>query len=647
MKLSALFGEHAVLQRGRSVPVWGWTKPLLRVRVTLGTQVAETQAAADGRFFARLPPLPAGGPFALEVNTPDPAERVVVQDVLVGEVWICSGQSNMEFTLASTGADGEAESAQARLPQLRTICIPRTARWGRQSDVEAAWQVCTPDTAPSFSAVGYHFARVLHARLGVPVGLINTSWGGTRVEAWTGREALVEDPELRLDVERYEATLNSPSFWDAIDPFDPADPVQRQALNTRLSSYPVDAGNGGLAQGWARDDFDDGAWPVMKLPSTWQNAGHKHSGIFWFRRVVDVPAAWAGKDLALGVGAVDKQDVTYFNGEQVGATGRGFEEQHWNVARTYRVPGRLVHAGRNVVAVRANSFAYDGGLIGPANRMCLAPAEGGQETRLPLAGDWRYTVEQDFGVVLPIAAPPGPGNPNSLGILYDNMIAPLVPCAIRGAIWYQGESNENNASRYGELLARMIRNWRHVWGQGDFAFLTVQLANFRAPQAYQAGSCWAVVREGQTATLQLPETGMAVSIDIGDELDIHPKNKRDVGQRLAQWALVRTYGQAGVPGGPLCAGATIEPGGIRLRFRDVGCGLAVRGEGDLQTFAIAAANRKFVPATAVIQGDTIFVSSPDVAEPMAVRYAWADNPAGANLVNVEGYPASPFRTDAW
>ena len=647
MKLAALFGDHAVVQRERAIPVWGWTKPLLRVRVTLGEQVAETQAATDGRFLARLPPMPAGGPFTLEVNSPDPDERVVVKDVMVGEVWICSGQSNMEFTLASSGADGEAESAQADLPTLRHICIPRAARWGRQSDVDAAWQVCTPETAPGFTAVGYHFGRALQRRLGVPVGLLNTAWGGTRVEAWTSRESLVEEPELRLDVERFEATLNGSAYWDAMDPFDPADPTQGQAPLAAQSTYPVDAGNRGAERGWARLELDDSAWATMPLPGTWQNAGHKHSGIFWFRREVELPKAWKGKDLLLGVGAVDKIDITYFNGEQVGATGRGFDEQHWNVPRTYRVPGKLMCAGRNVVAVRANSFAFDGGLIGPANKMFVALADGGDGTRLPLAGDWRYTIEQDFGVVQPIAKPMGPGNPNSLGILFDNMIAPLVPYALRGAIWYQGESNASNAPRYGSLLTRMIRDWRHVWGQGDFAFLTVQLANFQPPQVYQPGSTWALVREGQVETLKLPETGLAVAIDIGDATDIHPKNKRDVGLRLAQWALSRIYGQGGIPGGPLFESATIEPRGVRIRFRDVGEGLVVRGGGALRTFAIAGLNRKFISATAVIEGETLLVSSAEVTEPMAVRYAWADNPDGANLANAHGFPASPFRTDAW
>ncbi len=647
MKLAAMFTDHAVLQRDRRAPVWGWTAPGVRVRVVLAGHTAETRSGTDGRFLTWLPPLPAGGPFTLEVNTPDPNECACVRDVLVGEVWLCSGQSNMEFTLHESGRNGAGEIATANHPQIRMIKIPRLTLPGRQSDVTATWQVCRPDTAGAFTAVGYHMARTLQERLHVPVGLIDAAWGGTRIEAWISRESLVGDPELRLEIERGDATSHHPEFWAAMGPCDIRDNAQCQAhLLGRQCARAADSGNQGVKDGWPLPEFCDSAWPTMTLPALWQNAGHAYNGVFWFRRHVQVPADWGGKDLLLGIGAVDKQDITYFNGEQVGATGQGFEQQHWNVPRVYRVPGRLVKAGMNVVAVRAYSFIFGGGMIGPADKMELRPPDGVEGDGIRLADDWSFAVEQNFGQMNIAAEFLGPGNPQTAGILFDNMIAPLIPYALRGALWYQGESNTDHAARYRGLLQRLIRDWRHVWGTGDFPFLTVQLANFMPPKSYQPDSSWALVREAQLQSLELPETGLAVTIDIGDEIDIHPHNKLDVGRRLAQWALTRTYGLAGVPSGPLFAHATIEQGGIRVGFQHVGSGLLAK-DGALRTFVMAGDDHQFKPAQAVIEGDTVRVTCPDVARPMAVRYAWADNPAGANLYNAEGFPASPFRSDAW
>jgi sialate O-acetylesterase len=645
MKLAALFSDHAVLQRDRPVPVWGWTQPRTRVRVKLGVHLAETLSGADGRFIARLPPMSAGGPFTMEVTTSDSSERVVVNDVFVGEVWLCSGQSNMEMRLKETGSDGLKESEAADLPLLRSVTIPRLALAGRQSDVVAAWEVCNPETAGDFTAVGYHFARTLQARLHVPVGVVNASWGGTPVEAWISRESLVEDPELRLGVEYADATLNNSEFWRGTNPCDFSDPVQRDNfLAEKLC--PADPGNMALGRGWAAPDCDDRTWETMRLPGSWQSQGHNYSGVFWFRRTVEIPAAWAGRDLVLGIGAVDKMDVTYFNGEPAGAMGKGFETQHWSTPRQYRVPGRLVKAGRNVIAVRVYSFIYAGGMLGPRDTMMLTPS-GETGGGIPLHGEWKFAVEHNLGVVQPFACVPGPGNEKSSGILYDNMIAPLVPYAIRGALWYQGESNTaTDADHYGARLERLIRDWRHVWGQGDFVFLTVQLPNYRADPAQERGNTWALVREAQLRSLALPETGLAVTIDIGEADDIHPRNKRDVGMRLAQWALVRAYGVAGVPAGPLFESATIEGDRIRIRFRHVGGGLVARG-GSLRTCVVADMTREFHPAEAVIDGETLVVSSRQVRFPMAVRYAWANNPDGANLYNTEGLPASPFRTDNW
>ncbi len=634
MKLAAIFGDHAVLQRGMPAPVWGWTRPSVPVTVKLGPYEARGLADEDGKFLLRLPPMAAGGPYVLEATGGDGGGRTKSVDVMVGEVWIASGQSNMEWTMALIGASGAQEAAKATDPLLRMLTVPREARLGPRADVPATWQCCAPPATLNFSAVGYYFARRLRAALEVPVGIINSSWGGTMVEAWIRREWLVRNGFTADWVAAYEAEINAPGYW-----------AERKEPRPISDFFPADPGNGAETAGWADPRLGETGWKEVKLPRVWQAFGHNHSGVFWFRRTIDLPASWAGRDLCLKIGAVDKQDITYFNGEPVGATGTGFEEQYWNVEREYRVPGRLVVPGRNTIAVRAYSFAYHGGLTGPATSMTVALHDEPSET-VSLAGDWLYKVEHDLGLVVAPTVPPGPGNPNSPYILYDSMIAPLVPSALRGVIWYQGESNAGRAGEYHSLLTDLIRCWRHDFGAGDFPFLTVQLANYMDGMAFQTRSGWALLREAQRQSLAEPATGLAVTIDIGEAGDIHPKNKQDVGARLAQWALSRTYGQPLCPSGPLYRSMTIEGGRIRLRFDYAEGGLVARG-GALKTFVVAGAERVFVVADAVIEEDTVVVSSPEVARPVAVRYAWADNPEGCNLYNNAGLPASPFRTDAW
>ncbi len=645
MKLASVFSDHAVLQREMSLPVWGWTKPKLRVRVTLNGITAEGMAGADGAFLVRLPAMSAGGPYVMHVTTPDPDEVAEFNDVWIGEVWLCSGQSNMEWTV---GNSNPAES-QAPNNAIRMITVPRVAdAGGRKATFNAVWEVATPETVQMFSAVGMNFAWKLHKELGVAVGMLNTSWGGTRIEAWMSREALMCQAIGRETVEHYEATINSPAHWDGIDPYDPTAVGMRDQLKLAKMNIKPEPGRTPETAGWESPGFDDRGWDEMALPATWQMRGHLYSGTFWFRKTIEISAAWAGKDLLLGIGAADKHDVTFFNGERVGGMGAQFEECYWNVPREYRVPGHLVKAGRAVIAVRVHSFLFDGGLIGPANLMRVRVADDNAQA-LSLAGEWRAKCEANFGRRLPPDVQlMGPGDPNTPYILFENMIWPLIPYALRGMIWYQGESNAGGTARiYGELLRGMVEDWRHLWGQGDFPFLAVQLANYQQPRDYDPNALWPYVREGIADLARRPGGGMAVIIDIGDAVDIHPRNKRDVGFRLAQWSLINTYGKPGVPSGPLYRSMTYEANGrIRLFFDHVGSGLLARN-GALKTFYIADATRAFAPAQAKIEGNSVVVWNDGLQNPVAVRYAWADNPEGCNLFNNDGLPASPFRTDAW
>lgn len=644
MKLASIFTDHAVLQRDMPLSVWGTTTPKLRVRVTLGDNIAEGMAGADGTFLVRLPAMKAGGPHTLQVTTPDPAETATCADILIGEVWLCSGQSNMEWVVANSNP----ADTQTPCDAVRMITVPRIADAGlRKTTFDAAWQPATDATVGTFSAVALNFGRKLHDELRVPVGLIHSSWGGTRIEAWTSRDTLVRQPDAAETVHAFEHTTYSPAYWTAIDPHDPTTMVTRAALALALSDIKPDPGRAPETAGWESTALDDAGWDTVDLPSTWQSNGHKFNGTFWFRRTIDIPADWAGRDLSLGIGAADKHDVTFFNGHQVGATGTGFDETCWNQPRDYTIPAALVKPGPATIAVRVHSFLFDGGLIGPGHLMRLHPA-GDPAAALPLTGSWRCACEANLGLRTPPATQLlGPGAPNSPYILFDNMIWPLIPYALRGAIWYQGESNAGpGARRYGAQLRDLAHDWRRHWAQDDFPFLAVQLANYQPAKDYDDYATWPFVREGILDWARQPGGGLAVAIDIGDAIDIHPRNKRDVGHRLAQWALVKTYNKPGPPSGPLYTRHVLEPAGrIRLFFDHIGSGL--RADGELKTFFIADATRKFEPAQAVIDGDTVVVWREGLQNPCAVRYAWSDNPEGCNLYNQENLPASPFRTDSW
>lgn len=634
LRLASPLQDHAVLQRDQTLPVWGWAAPQTRIRVTLAGHEAHALSNARGDWLVRLPALPAGGPHTLAVEAAN-GETLTLTDLLVGEVWLASGQSNMNWTLGQSLPLTADDIATADFPAIRFFNVARRTHLGSHATTDGHWQAATPDIAPNFSAVAFAFARRLHRELGVPVGVLSASWGGTIIQSWTSRSTLSQNPDIAAWLANYDALAWSPERWSNVRDLGPDGRVTHNV-------YPADPGSSG---DWQAAKLDDSAWANIKLPATWQSAGEKYSAVFWFRHTLTLPAAWIGQDLELNLGAVDKQDITYVNGVEIGRTGAAFEDRYWNVARTYRVPAALTAGGTLVIAVRAYSFIYDGGLIGPAARMNLHPVSA-PAAALSLATTWRCKCEHNLGVVTLPASIMGHGEQNSPHMLFDNMVAPLVPYALRGAIWYQGESNESTHALYARLLQDLIADWRRAWGLPALAFHLVQLPGFRAPLAHQPESGWARLREAQASALALPHTGMATIIDLGEAGDIHPTNKIPVGERLAQSALARTYARTLVPNGPLPAAVTFADSS-RIELTDTDGALTTTDGAAPATFFLAGEDRVFHPATAKIDGSTLTVTSPAVPAPVAVRYAWADNPEGCNLAGASGLPASPFRSDRW
>ena len=634
MKLAPLFSDHMVLQRDQPVPVWGVSEPGDSIRVEFGGQTKTTVADSTGIWQITLDPMPLSiEPRSLTAVT-NYQSPITVHNILVGDVWLGSGQSNMQWPV-ELSANGATEVAAANFPQIRLFQIPQVAKIGPQTEIDTVWKICSPDTVKSFAATAYFFGREIWQATGVPLGLISSTWGGTQIEPWLSGTALRSDPIAGPEVARIDAQLALPADQvSAPAPFDQEQWIRNQGQ--------PDPGNAGFTAGWATLDFDDSQWPVMEIPRAWQTVGHNCSGVFWFRRTVEIAAEDVGKEWVLHLGLCDKADTTYFNGSLIGAT--GFETKScWNTSRVYRIPAALVRPGRNVITTRVYSNYFQGGLVGPAAAMQLV---GASAAAIPMAGTWRYKIEHDFGYIeptLPPGPPPGPGNPNTPHILYDNMITPLLPAAIRGVIWYQGESNVSRARHYRQLFPLLIRDWRHAFGQADLPFYFVQIANHGVPQSAPVESGQAELREAQTLALRESHTGMAVAVDIGEANDIHPKNKQDVGRRLARHALAKVYGRPMVCNGPLYRSHRIVGDAVRVEFESAD-GLKTNDGATVKGFAIAGPDRKFEWAEARIDGTAVVVRSDRVPQPVTVRYAWANNPT-VNLYNAVDLPASPFRTD--
>jgi sialate O-acetylesterase len=619
-----------VLQRNQPLPLWGWAAPGEKVTVTFqGKSYPAKTGGPAGKWTVTLPARPAGGPYELKVAG---TNTLVVKDVLLGDVWLAAGQSNMELPV-HMAQDAAAEIAAADFPRIRRIDVPNKAALTAQTDFGGdGWQLCSPQTVGNFSAVAYFFARDLYRQYQVPIGLITAEWGGTPAEAWTSAEALRKLPDFTASV---AAVAKLPGTIPTLQ----AD-YDARVRAWQQSPAGQDQGLRPGALSWADPSFAPTDWPSMLLPGYWESQTEQlrdFDGIAWLRREFTLTAAEAGQPAQLALARIDDHDSTWVNGVAVGGT------HDYYPKRLYPVPAGVLRAGRNVVTVRVVDNGGGGGIWGAAADMSLTTP-----TRsLPLDGAWQYHTGYD-----PATQPqnPFPGGPQlTPTVLYNGLIAPLRPYALKGIIWYQGETNAPRAEQYRTLFPNLIRDWRAQWQRPELPFLFVQIAGYLPNGNQPVESTSSELREAQQLALQLPATGMAMALDVGDSTDIHPLDKQTVGQRLALAARRGAYAEAGiVASGPVFDQMTIAGNTVRLTFKNPGHDLVLKDAGGpyLKGFAIAGADRKFVWAQGEVQGSTIVLHSPAVPTPVAVRYAWGNMPY-VNLYNREGLPAPPFRTDTW
>lgn len=624
LRLPAFFNDQMVLQRDKPNKIWGWDKPGNLVTVKLGGKTYQSVADAAGQWSVFAEPLKAGVVGTMNVNSP--SGSLEIKDILAGEVWICSGQSNMEWRMDMLPETYPDELRAASNNQIRFTTINKWLATTPVSDAEILnkWAPVTPATVGNCSAVAYWFAKKLQKDLQVPVGLIVTAWGGTPAQAWTSFEGLYGFPQY------------AKSYLDNVRPLDLNNLSEKkkefyqqyQLQVVQRSAYSAMA---------LQTDFDDSGWKEMNLPGPWETQGYPAlDGVVTYRLWFTVAQADAGKAAIINTPGIDDIDSTYINGQFIGTT------DQWDKPRSYTIPAGILKAGKNLLAVRVTDNQGGGGFAAVPDKFHIRVGD----KIIPLSGKAKFDIIAE----LPDLTAGHGAIEHQPSVLFNAMIAPLLPLSVRGAIWYQGESNadtKEGALEYRTLFPAMIQDWRNRWGQGDFPFLFVQLASFGPLQKEPSETNWPLLREAQTRTLQLPNTGMAVTTDIGDPADIHPKRKKEVGDRLAAEALRITYGKNSlISHGPEFAYAVARDNQLIVHFNHTGKGLMAKG-GPLKHFAIAGKDKKFYWADAVIRGNQVILTSKQVPRPVAVRYAWADSPVEANLYNKEGYPAGPFRSDEW
>ena len=600
VRLPKLVGDRMVLQRDTELKIWGWAEP--GEKVTVRFRGAHYYAEADslGRWHAMLPPQEPGGPFLMEIN------EKVIRDVLVGDVYLCGGQSNQETPIERL-VEKFPEIPVSNNHMIRHYKVPY------QEDVEgvkddlagdAVWHSATASEVMNWTSLAYFFAVEVYERYKVPVGMLVSSKGGTDIEAWIDQDHLTDFPRLRVDREALAA--------------------QKEALRDK---------GAGL---WNRPDFDDSGWDEVEVPGTWDETGIRTRGCVWYRKNFELPSSMVGRHAKLYMGRMSDCDSVFVNGTFVGTTA------YFGPPRKYDVPAGVLVEGVNNVTLKLTALNGHGEIVRDKPYRLQ-----GDDAAVDLSGTWKYKVGFDRKEAEQYA-----GRLSNLrragSALYNGMIYPLRDWKVKGVIWYQGENNAGRAGEYAPLLKSLIAGWRATFGMPDLPFLLVQLPNYMARRERPGDSGWARLREAQfNVARSVPGTALAVTYDVGEWNDIHPLDKKTIARRLFLGARKLVYGEKLVASGPMYEGMEVDGDRIILSFTDVGRGLASRDGKELKHFAIAGADRNFVWAEAEIKGNKVVVHSPEVEHPVAVRYAWSDNPEEANLCNKDGLLASPFRTDNW
>lgn len=623
IKLPQLVRDSMVLQRDTKVNIWGWAAPGENINANFNGKKYQTKAGSDGKWLFQLVPMKAGGPYTMELSGKN---KIILKDILIGDVWFCSGQSNMVHQLNIHDVAYAKDIAEANNPEIRQFWIPTlTSLRGAQDDLPSGyWKSAVGEDVRPFSAVAYFFAKKIYQQYKVPIGIINASVGGTPIEAWTSEEGLKDFSALINTIQKNKDTayLNSLS--------------RRPAASFNRPAPPPDAGLTGLLK-WFDPAYRPLNWRNINIPGYWEDQGVKDlNGVVWYRREIEIPSSMIGKPARVFLGRAVDADELYINGKQVGNTTYQYPQ------RRYHIPANILKAGKNLFVIRVTNTNGKGGFV-PDKPYCIF---SGSDT-IDLKGYWQYKVGLVYKPVVGGGFGGGGGinAQNQPAAIYNAMVAPEINYTIKGFCWYQGEANAGRPQEYGKLMLALINDWRNKWNQGTLPFLYVQLPGFMDYNYLPSESGWAMLREAQLKALSAPNSAMAVAIDLGEWNDIHPDNKKDVGERLALAALNLAYKENIVYAGPQYKEASINGNKITVSFDHTGSGLITNDGEEPGDFAIAGADKKFIWAKARIEGNKVIVWSDEITQPMYVRYAWADNPVHPNLYNKEGLPASPFRTD--